>query len=198
MTRSRPVRRGSTGSSQGRPRRAPRHVAPEDDQLLVGDRHPLDRLAAFRLDHRSRDRIRGSGLRGRRRRPWRTPRRRRPPARTTPPGCGRGRSRAPPGSPRGRCCATRSRAGPSRAPGMGGRRAARPEARMRASRFRAPAGKGASRICRSSARRPRRRARARARRARFGARPGSVMSRSVRGTIRSTPCSATAAASAAT
>ena len=31
------------------------------DQVPVLDRHPLDRLAALRLDHRARDRVRGSG-----------------------------------------------------------------------------------------------------------------------------------------
>ncbi len=38
------------------------HVAPERDELVVGDRHPLDRLAAFRLDHRSRDRVQAAAF----------------------------------------------------------------------------------------------------------------------------------------
>src|SRR6266550_8892316 len=38
------------------------HQAPDLDQLGVGDRHPLDRLSAFRLDHRARDRIEAAPL----------------------------------------------------------------------------------------------------------------------------------------
>src|SRR5207247_10466094 len=33
------------------------HAARERHQRLVANRHPLDRLASFRLDHRARDRI---------------------------------------------------------------------------------------------------------------------------------------------
>ena len=39
-----------------------RDAPPELDQLDVGDRHPLDRLAALRLDHRAGDRVQAAAL----------------------------------------------------------------------------------------------------------------------------------------
>ena len=37
-------------------------VARELDQRLVADRHPFDRLAALRLDHRARDRVQAAAV----------------------------------------------------------------------------------------------------------------------------------------
>src|SRR5207253_1060464 len=39
-----------------------RDVARELDQRLVADRHPFDRLAALRLDHRARDRVQAAAV----------------------------------------------------------------------------------------------------------------------------------------
>ena len=161
------------------------------DQLLVLDRHALDRLAALRLDHRARDRARGSGPS----RSQKTSIENSSPAQTccTIESAGRVAEEElelARGRRRGRCGASRSRGAPSRAPGSATSAGSSSGSHVGGVGDAALARRsGAPRTCPRRARSSRARAAARAPRARRGARRAARWSRSASGTTAATSCS---------